>query len=39
MSFNIGDIVVKKSETDKGKIIDKMYSEADTKFLYNSHVF
>ena len=40
MAFNIGDSVVRrnllipKSQADKGKIIDKMYSEAECRFLY-----
>ena len=38
MSFNIGDSVIKKSkffgEKEIGTIVDKMYSEADSKFIY-----
>lgn len=38
MPFNIGDVVRKKSVpkalAEKGTIVDKMYSEADSKFIY-----
>ena len=38
MPFNIGDSVIKKSkffgEKEIGTIVDKMYSEADSKFIY-----
>ncbi len=39
MPFNIGDVVRKKSvftkaPAEKGTIVDKMYSEADSKFIY-----
>ena len=39
MSFNIGDVVIEKAvftktPANKGTIVDKMYSEADSKFIY-----
>ncbi len=38
MPFNIGDVVKQKRDpkalTEKGTIVDKMYSEADSKFIY-----